>query len=163
MFFLLRAPARLKMTQVNMIIRSSLIFHPIPMKFWLKTTNIIYKNWINSHNDRIMLKISRHKNRHVTVKVPHPVIDSCRYLPKIRPRKFQKLLHFEFIILVDAVFNIFPPTSTKQLHRFKLKFIGNFPLDVTEWSNTFQFKPFLAFIQKICKTSSKARWPRITK
>ena len=73
MFFLYRAPVRLKMTHVNMIIRSSLIFHPIPMKFWLKTTNIIYKNWLNSHIDRIKLKISRNKNRHVAVKVPHPV------------------------------------------------------------------------------------------
>ena len=63
------------MTHVNMIIRSLLIFHPIPMAFWLKTTNIIYKNWLNSHIYRIMFKISRHKNIHVTVKVPHPVLE----------------------------------------------------------------------------------------
>ena len=73
MFFLHRGPAQLKMTHVNMIISSSLIFHPIPMKFWLKTTNIIYMNWLNSHIDKIIFKISRYKNRHGTVKVPHPV------------------------------------------------------------------------------------------
>ena len=45
------------------------------MTFWLKTPNNIYKNWLNSHIDKTMFKVSRNKNRHVAVKVAHPGID----------------------------------------------------------------------------------------
>ena len=45
MFFLHRAPAHLKFTHVKISIRRSFHFHPIPVKFWLKTTNSICKNW----------------------------------------------------------------------------------------------------------------------
>ena len=51
--------ADLKFTQVRKYIRRSFIFNPIPMAFWLKTPNNIYKNWLNSQIDRIMFTVSK--------------------------------------------------------------------------------------------------------
>ena len=55
--FLHWAGAHLKFTHVKIYISRSFIFHPIPMKFWLKTPNNIYKNWLNSHIDRLMFTV----------------------------------------------------------------------------------------------------------
>ena len=38
-------PVHLNFTLIKIFICSSFIFHVMSMKFWLKTTNNIYKNW----------------------------------------------------------------------------------------------------------------------
>ena len=43
------------------------------MKFWLKTTNIIYKNWLNPHIDSIMFTVSKLEILNLTIKVTNPV------------------------------------------------------------------------------------------
>ena len=43
------------------------------MKFWLKTPNNIYKNWLNSHIDRIMCTVSKLEIKNVTIQVEHPI------------------------------------------------------------------------------------------
>ena len=75
MFFLHRAGAQLKFTHVKIYIRRSFIFHPFPMKFWLKTPNNIYKNCLNSHIDRIMFTVSKLEIKKVKIQVEHPVIE----------------------------------------------------------------------------------------
>ena len=60
-------------THVEILIRRSFIFHPIPMKFWLKTPNNIYKNWMNSHIDRIMFTVSKLEISFGTIQLEHPV------------------------------------------------------------------------------------------
>ena len=60
-------------THVEILIRRSFIFHPIPMTFWLKTPNNIYKNWLNSHFDRIMFTVSKLEIKKVKIVLEHPV------------------------------------------------------------------------------------------
>ena len=43
------------------------------MTFWLKTPNNIYKNWLNSHFDRIMFTVSKLEIKNVAIQVEHPV------------------------------------------------------------------------------------------
>ena len=63
----------MKFTHVKILIRRSFIFHPIPMTFWLKTPNNIYKNWLNSHIDRIMFTVSKLEIKKVKIVLEHPV------------------------------------------------------------------------------------------
>ena len=65
----------MKFTHVKIYIDRSFIFHPIPMTFWLKTPNNIYKNWLNSHIDRIMFTVSKLEIKKVKIQVEHPVIE----------------------------------------------------------------------------------------
>ena len=73
MFFLHQVSAHLKFTHVKIYISRSFIFHPISMKFWLKTPNNIYKNSLNSHIDKIMFTVSKLEIKKVTIQVEHPV------------------------------------------------------------------------------------------
>ena len=43
------------------------------MTFWLKTPNNIYKNWLNSHFDRIMFTVSKLEIKKVKIVLEHPV------------------------------------------------------------------------------------------
>ena len=61
------------MTHLDMIICSSLIIHPITMKFWLKTFNNIYKTWYNSHIDRIIFTVSKLEIKKRRIYLDHPV------------------------------------------------------------------------------------------
>ena len=45
------------------------------MTFWLKTPNNIYKNWLNSHIDRIMFIVSKLEIKKGTIQVEHPVFE----------------------------------------------------------------------------------------
>ena len=49
------------------------------MKFWLKTPNNIYKNWLNSQIDRIMFTVSKLEISFGTIQLEHPVIEFLLY------------------------------------------------------------------------------------
>ena len=63
------------------------------MKFWLKTPNNIYKNWMNSHIDSIMFTVSKLEISFGTIQLEHPVyviynvylyIQLCAYNKRIQ-------------------------------------------------------------------------------
>ena len=43
------------------------------MTFWLKTPDSIYKNWLNSHFDRIMFTVSKLEIKKFKIVLEHPV------------------------------------------------------------------------------------------
>jgi len=72
-FSVTKKVADLNFLHVKILIRRLFIFHPIPMTFWLKTPNNIYKKWLNSRIDRMMFTVSKLENKNVTIQVEHPV------------------------------------------------------------------------------------------
>ena len=59
------------------------------MTFWLKTPNNIYKNWLNSHIDRIMFTVSKLENKNGTIQVEHPVCFSLATQTHSPPQTIQ--------------------------------------------------------------------------
>ena len=45
------------------------------MTFWLMTPNNIYKNWLNSHIDRIMFTVSKLEIQKGKIVLEHPVFE----------------------------------------------------------------------------------------